>query len=178
MLKGTSYHDVDPNIFYSWENNYTFKLAGQIEKAQNIELAIRKRHPYFKKFEQIKQLTLMEWEHIDLFFSRETSQKTFKETILDNYRLADFKQLQLILSKKLIECCIPKVIVVVNALASEIFKRLFNVTPNQWDEERGYHLFHLKEKIVPVFFSSMLTGQRALDSGSFQRLCWHIRKAV
>jgi len=29
-------------------------------------------------------------------------------------------------------------------------------------------------KNVPIFFTSMLTGQRALDNGSFERLIWHI----
>ena len=27
-----------------------------------------------------------------------------------------------------------------------------------------------------VFFSGMLTGQRALDNGSFERLKWHLNK--
>ena len=27
---------------------------------------------------------------------------------------------------------------------------------------------------TPVFFTGMMTGQRALDRGTFQRLVWHI----
>ncbi|MEK7256563.1 MAG: hypothetical protein AAB316_17540, partial [Bacteroidota bacterium] len=28
---------------------------------------------------------------------------------------------------------------------------------------------------IPVFFTSMLAGQRALDKGSFERLKWHLK---
>jgi hypothetical protein len=30
-------------------------------------------------------------------------------------------------------------------------------------------------KNVPIFFTSMLTGQRALDNGSYERLIWHMK---
>jgi len=39
-----------------------------------------------------------------------------------------------------------------------------------WDEELGTYTY----KNNPFFFTSMLTGQRALDNGSFKRLIWHI----
>lgn len=42
----------------------------------------------------------------------------------------------------------------------------------KWDEELGTYTY----KNNPFFFSSMLTGQRALDNGSFERLVWHIKK--
>jgi hypothetical protein len=31
---------------------------------------------------------------------------------------------------------------------------------------------------IPIFFTSMLTGQRALDKGSYARLIWHIKYAL
>ena len=30
----------------------------------------------------------------------------------------------------------------------------------------------------PVFFSSMLSGQRALDKGSLERLQWHVKRTL
>lgn len=48
----------------------------------------------------------------------------------------------------------------------------------EYDLESGYHNLVLGSLKIPLFFSGMLTGQRALDNGSFERLKWHIKKAV
>lgn len=51
-----------------------------------------------------------------------------------------------------------------------------------FDDKIGTHRitgnkeFETVLKGTPVFFTSMLTGQRALDNGSFERLGWHINK--
>src|SRR3989338_1375799 len=47
-----------------------------------------------------------------------------------------------------------------------------------FDDERGFHWLKLDGTRVPIFFSSMLSGQRALDTGSYERLVWHIKQAV
>jgi len=43
----------------------------------------------------------------------------------------------------------------------------------EWNDEYG--TFFLEGTNIPFFFSSMFTGQRALDNGSFERLIWHIK---
>ena len=45
-----------------------------------------------------------------------------------------------------------------------------------FDEKLGTHKIVNNSDLdnTPVFFTSMLTGQRALDKGSFERLNWHI----
>jgi hypothetical protein len=41
----------------------------------------------------------------------------------------------------------------------------------------GTYKINLGDKQIPIFFSGMLGGQRALDKGSSERLQWHIQRA-
>jgi hypothetical protein len=77
----------------------------------------------------------------------------------------------------------PRIFVVNNSLARDLLGKYHTKTPNKksnhfigydfvWDEMLGTHTY----KNNPFFFTSMLTGQRALDNGSFQRLIWHINQ--
>ncbi len=45
-----------------------------------------------------------------------------------------------------------------------------------FDDEIGTYRIKTKGNLfdTPVFFTSMLSGQRAMDNGSFERLQWHI----
>ena len=72
----------------------------------------------------------------------------------------------------------PRVIVVFNALASKIIQEKQNIGKNNWNDEKGYDEIVIKGNKVPIFFSGMLTGQRALDDGSYKRLEWHIRRSL
>jgi pseudouridine-5'-phosphate glycosidase len=69
----------------------------------------------------------------------------------------------------------PKVIVVSNAFVSNILQAELDIV---FDETLGCHFIDLKNKAYPVFFTSMLTGQRALDKGSMMRLKWHIKRVL
>lgn len=134
-------------------------------------------HPYFKKFQDISFKTnFKRWEHLDLLFIRETSQKKVKE-LFDSG--ADAHQLmirQLDLSAKMIQYSNPSVIVVSNAFARELFKLKFET---DFDNTIGtYRIINTSIANTPVFFTSMLTGQRALDLGSYERLIWHIGKVL
>ena len=155
------------------------------------EKGLKTKYPYFQKFQYIvnsineskNSTELLKWEHIDLFFYRMTSQSQFKQLIyLDNNQteLNNFARSQLVLSKQLIEIIQPKLIVVANAFASTLFKEEIYKSQIQFEEEKGYHLLELDSNKLktPVFFTSMLTGQRALDNHSFERLCWHIKKVL
>ena len=62
----------------------------------------------------------------------------------------------------------PKIIVVANAFASKIFRNEFPEII--WDNEFG--TYRLEGK--PVFFTSMLSGAGVMDSGSLERLKWHL----
>lgn len=132
-------------------------------------------HRYYAKFPEIAREVNLEWSHIDLLFFRQTKQKAVEELcekpILNS---KSFIRDQLKLAKILIRHAEPRIIVVNNSLA----RKLLGYPNGDWLSMT----FHFDESIgtyrcnnVPVFFTSMLTGQRALDIGSLKRLKWHIR---
>ena len=172
LLRGTAFSNLEPAAFYHWRNRESFDLA----IALAIEQIGKNSYPYFNKFKDIAAHANLEWEHIDLFFYRETSQTQFKRRIYSGSHLTDFGQNQLELSKMLILESKPRVIVVANAFASSLFQKQFSDV--KFDEKHGYHRVSLEGRSVPTFFASMLTGQRAMDVYSYQRLRWHIKQAV
>ena len=140
-------------------------------------------HPYFRKFQQISEILDIPWTHFDLLFVRETQQNEIEKIFsLQNGVEFIFQQLQI--SKEVIELARPKIIVVNNSLARKYFGLEKDIIKNEnlwmnfnfdFDPKIGTYLISdgiLKN--TPVFFTSMLTGQRALDKGSYERLIWHI----
>ncbi len=63
--------------------------------------------------------------------------------------------------------------VVVNNTLSREFLGKNNAWLN-YNFEENENIGTQTYKNIPFFFTSMLTGQRALDIGSFERLIWHI----
>lgn len=144
-------------------------------------------HKYFKKFSEISNKIRLPWSHLDLLFVRKTEQKAISliEKEMDGIG-KDFLMDQLLISKELIERSTPQVIVVNNTLARKYLGKSFE-SKETWigydflfEESVGTYFITNCEKLknVPVFFSSMLTGQRALDKGSFERLTWHINQLI
>ncbi len=140
-------------------------------------------HKYFKKFSEVSNKTNIPWSHIDLLFVRKTDQKSIPslENKCGNVG-KEFLSANLQISKELIELCSPQVIVVNNTLAKKYMGKNTELA-NEWigyvssfDNTAGTHFINNCKQLsgVPVFFTSMLTGQRALDNGSFERLIWHI----
>jgi len=133
-----------------------------------------KIHKYFNKFPKIASEANLHWSHLDLLYLRETKQDNIKAVCEDAFSLP-FIRKQLELSKEIIEQCKPKIIVVCNTHARDLFVKSFFLQ-TEFDKEIGTH--RIKDNIylkgTPVFFSGMITGQRALDNGSFERLVWHI----
>jgi len=142
-------------------------------------------YKYFKKFQEISKDVYLEWTHTDLLFVRETNQKNVENIILDNKNSGtEFIYKQLLISKQIIEMCEPKIIVVNNTLARRLLGKDKTKNCNEWmnfdfnfDNEIGTYRIIKNDKLenTPVFFTSMLTGQRALDLGSYERLIWHIK---
>lgn len=101
----------------------------------------------------------------------------------------------------MLEATRPQVIIVANTLARlllgfgmdeelpEVDKRhIWMGYKFKFDEDLGTHVIQGRVgqegepletalKNTPAFFTSMLSGQRALDIGSRERLMWHIRRA-
>jgi hypothetical protein len=130
-------------------------------------------HKYFKKFAIISEKTNIEWTHFDLLFAQETQQSIIKNILVKQSNGKEFIKEQLKVSRELFDLCEPKVIVVNNTLARDLMWGEMNMN-FVFDEKIGTHLWGK----TPVFFTSMLTGQRALDNGSFERLVWHIKRAI
>ena len=118
-----------------------------------------------------------DYEHVDIFFLRETNQTEVKKVIFDKGEsLNEFAKAQIKLSFKIIEETKPKVILVINALASKIYYNEF--LHNQNINENGYYFTNIGRRKIPTFLSGMLTGQRALDNYSLERLGWHIKQVI
>ncbi len=68
---------------------------------------------------------------------------------------------------------IPKIIVVANALTSDIMNntKFFKINKENFNSN-GYHVITINNREIPIFFTSMLTQQRALDKYSRERLIW------
>ncbi|MBS4039114.1 MAG: hypothetical protein KGZ81_00790 [Flavobacteriales bacterium] len=135
-------------------------------------------HKYFKKFKDIGEKTKNLWSHFDLLFLRETNQNNIKH-LYNSLIGKEFLDEQLLISKKVIESSKPKIIVISNAFARDLFLK-DGIFQTEFDSQIGTHKIINNEKLVgvPVFFTSMLTGQRALDNGSYERLIWHLKKIL
>lgn len=150
---------------------------------------------YFEKMKEIAKYCKIEWTHLDLFFLRETNQKIIEGLTYSNIK---FLNSQLDISFEIIEKSSPKLLIVSNALASEFFGKKKSTKHRSFKEKiwKGYDLYFennfwnkeatfnveigayeikLNNKLVPVLFSGMLSGQRALDIGSLERLKWQSR---
>lgn len=159
--------------------------GGNADQARilQIESETTSLYPYFRKFQEIEREVGVSQFHVDLFCYRETSQKTIISKMFrdfESHNLENFGRQQLDLAVNFIRDLKPKVIVVCNATASRIFCKEFQINLlSDFDAEAGYHSKRVSNSIsIPVFFSSMLTGQRALDTFSYQRLKWHIKRAL
>lgn len=160
-------------------------------KGRNIDCVFYKlsydeknAHKYFKRFFDVAEKTNMHWGHLDLLYLKEMNQKKVKK-IFKSPRGIDFIYRQCMISKTILDRIInkdkPRIFVVNNALARDLLGEYHESPPMQksthwigydfvWNEELGTYTY--LNNIF--FFTSMLTGQRALDNGSYKRLLWHI----
>jgi hypothetical protein len=174
LVRTSPFPTCDYYDFFHFKNSEKLELP----KAQQIEEWIKDRFPFFTRFKEISEETKLDWEHVDLFFFRQTKQHEFKSRIFEDVgtlSLNEFGRDQLKLSSWLIRQLKPRLIVVANALASRIFLQEFST---RFDEEFGFYQTKLGDTEVPTFFSAMLTGRQPLDEFSFERLKWHIRFAT
>ena len=146
----------------------------------SLEQESNKNHRYFRKFSEIAQEIEMPWGHLDLLYLRERQQKEIDRIIASRKGL-DFIYRQLMVTKEVMDKILAKnepiIFVVNNTLARRFLGKEQHNGVNVW---MGYE-FEWKDDFGtyflgkhPFFFSSMLTGQRALDIGSYERLIWHI----
>lgn len=156
-------------------------------------------HPYFEAFKRINGeleskpylIDKVNWTHLDILVFRETNQKYIDE-LLGHDNGIPFVYEQVMIARERILHIQPKVIVVANTKARELMgKNRFKPTNGEevgvwmdfqfeFDMEFGsYRITNVPElKDTHVLFSSMLSGQRALDLGSRERLVWQIGRIL
>lgn len=140
-----------------------------------------KLHPYFRQFLRFDPTGA--WNHIDLFAVRHTNQSEAVTALRLNEDAgfsSSFVSEQIELAFSLMDALRPPAVVIVNAFGSSIVKRyLAKHNPNfALDNETGFYWSTISGRRVPFFFSGMLTGQRAIDNHSLERLIWHVRRAL
>jgi len=170
-LKNTRHRDIDPRTFFSWPRALEFKA----DLAHELDRLAHSHYAFFEQHRKLSDHLNLHWEHIDLFAYRETNQSTAKDKFLKpskDYQLNELGEKQYRLFEKMLELAKPRVVVVANALASHIYSQYR--TP-RFDNAKGCYTDKIGSNDVPVFFSGMLTGQRALDVFSRERLFWHIK---
>lgn len=154
------------------------------------------KHAYFKKAVSIAFENHLPFGHHDLFPIRERNQKVIEGLFVDlDGRLqpcdvhAPFIEESLHWSEETILASHPQMIVVINAFASRIFfdyrfpdgQSLLGFKPGDkqlWVPELGTDFLRINGQMIPILFSGMLSGQRALDRWSEFRLEWHIHHVL
>lgn len=182
-------------LFIGINPSYTEKHEGNEHYRTSYDRNVKRS--YFKPFSEINQeLNNAKvnyngvYTHIDLLVFRETKQEKVDELM----RITDgcgFLIEQLEIAKNRLKHISPKVIIVSNAKASELMgkNRFFNDKTGEelgiwmglnfiFDEEFGAHkVTNIPELENSYFlFTSMLSGQRALDLGSKERLVWQVKR--
>lgn len=176
ILKGTEYENIDPVSFFKWKHiSSNPKFIDDCIKVENY--AYEKYRQFFARPIEIAKELGLEWQHIDLFLYKETSQSDFKRRIMNGDKLNEFALDQIALFEEVLVTINPKCIIVANAFGSQLLREHIK-SDLEWDISRGFHWFSKGDKKIPIFFSSMLSGQRALDRWSYERLKWCVGEAV
>ena len=152
-----------------------------IVELKNEQLRLHDDHPYFEaalKFFK-KDVRILELEipvFHDLYPVRHTNQKEFVQFIKHEEN-KEFREKLDEATKELIDGIMPDIIVIANAKASELMQKIFfgrnenNKKEFIGETKRTYKLNGQKTDMI---FSSMLSGQRALDTYSRSRLAREI----
>ena len=161
--------------------------SDDVEKILSIQDVYRENYSYYKQFRALADYVGLELQELEVFQVRETAQKKLIKHLDANPEFA-LRSVELFI--KMLDVCNPRAIIIANAGAvkflCEFAPNLFPIIQTGGKDEQvglsapvdakiGTHLYRGK---VPLFYTSMLTGQRALDTGSRQRLFWHVDYAI
>lgn len=177
LQKNPHYQNVNPEEFYRWKGSKD--CFNKLDDMINIEKVMRTEYKlFFGEIEKFaKEINMAgNWEHIDLFCYRTTNQNQFKQHIFNQKakRLTPFGSQQIELAKQLIYNFSPKIMIVANALASDILINEYALQ-NQMNQD-GYYPLKTNCGTTAVFFSSMLSGGHT-DKYSRERLALLVKKA-
>lgn len=163
---------IQSDFLFAWKGD---DFNSRIEKVKKWEHEANKGvyKPYFGKFDSFTKSCGFDeksWAHLDLFLMRGTQQKEEVKLVFEkNKKLNSFGERQINLLLEAINKNKHKFIVVFNAQASHIIsEKIGNINLESKFKFNGKFFF----------FSSMLTGQRALDKFSEKRLAKEIRECI
>jgi len=161
-----------PKKNISQNSNLTKDLMYELSQEQKH---MHKEHQYFKaakKFfnDDVGIAELVNPIFHDLYPIRHTQQKEFEKFLDQNSSLCDSLDEA---TKKLITGVMPNLIIIANAGASKRIQKLFHP---KFDTNSTKLTFEANGKKTDMIFSSMLSGQRALDTYSRSRLANEIRE--
>ena len=152
-----------------------------IEKLEKEQKKMHTQIQYFKRakifFEkEVKIPELRKPIFHDLYPVRHTNQKEFVKFLEDN---DDFRKKLDEATKNLIDGIMPDIIVIANAKASELMQKIFfgeSEAEKIKLKRKTKCTYRLNGQKTEMIFSSMLSGQRALDTYSRTRLAREISK--
>jgi hypothetical protein len=169
----SQFHTGRKVLFIGLNPSFREKQAKKEEYYKSFD-ATNNNDRYFKRFPLLVE-NKNDWTFLDLLYIRETRQQN-----IENFykREPDFIKQQLEISKEIIKKINPEIIVVCDTFARNLLKSNMMNFEFEFDDTIGtYRIINNPDfKNIIVFFSGMLTGQRALDNGSFERLKWHLNK--
>ena len=147
-----------------------------IEKLEKEQKNMHKKIQYFNRaieffINEVKIPELRKPIFHDLYPVRHTQQKEFEKFREDNKK--GFCKSLDDATKKLIDKIMPDIIVIANAGASRLIKEIFF---EGIDSNSTTLTYEQNGKKTDMIFSSMLSGQRALDTYSRSRLAREIRE--
>ena len=154
-------------------DKHLFKKLEEEQKYMHTEIQYFQRATDFFE-EEVKIPELRKPIFHDLYPVRHTNQKEFVKFLEDN---DDFCNSLDKATKNLIDGIMPDIIVIANAKASELMQKIFfgdseaEKIKLNGETKRTYKL---NGKKTDMIFSSMLSGQRALDTYSRSRLAREI----
>lgn len=187
--QSSSFKGLTKNEFYSIK--VAKKFGSNWEKEEfNQQIQSFMKHPYHTLYRHIKEQILtplaVDFQYIDLFPIRETSQKTMltllqkEKTNKTNYpNLNEFGNDLLRAFIEMLNFISPDYLMINNAEVSHMLLSHFKVgRQKDFDQEKGCYHLCISGKNVPLLCSGMLSGQRALDVYSRERLFWHIGAVI
>jgi len=159
----------EPRDHFLWPAYWkSYNLSHELEANERVKREYRK---FFElHWNIIEVLGVETWEHLDVFPIRESKQKKLMALLKSNPRLRS-ELLQVF--RRALQGYQPKLVLVFNAAAAHIIHEEYDLG---FREDLGCHEISSPEFSALVFASSMLTGQRKVDTFSKQRLIWHIKK--
>jgi precorrin-6B methylase 1 len=149
-----------------------------LEKILEYEERAHCSYPFFAQHSALAERLKLKWNHFDIFACRERDQARVRACVVaseNGWELTGFGNAQFEIFESLLALARPRLVVVVNALAAHIYKHRRNI---HFDTDTGAYADCTAEAQFPVLLSGMLTGARALDIYSRERLFWHAERLL